>query len=388
VTPLFSVWANGDTITAGADTAVYVSTNGGVSFTRSAKPVAGVAAIEAVRVRNGRVFAGTFGQGVHISDDLGTSWHAFNEGLVGGILNSQLDVVDFQLLGTNLIAGTAGAGVYARNLAGLGVWQPFGGAFEPNQASNVNSLAQGGTRLLACAGSNGMVFIRDPGDADWSPSNLDNIGIHAGWSAMSAIFTGTGWVVGTNNGVFHSVAGREPWTRVVDPSLGVINWTTFAAAGHHVFEAFDNVNGAVVEESDDDGATFQNPEGFAGVFIQGLAISGSNLYAARADGLWRRPIGSVSTPIAGTPRRLRFSLAGPQPFGDATRLRFVLPEAGSASIAVFDIQGREVGSRIKAWWSAGPHEIPLDARHLSPGVYSAVLTAAGTHDVLRLVHVR
>ena len=52
VTPLFSVWANGDTITAGADTAVYVSTNGGESFIRSAKPVAGVGAIEAVRVRN------------------------------------------------------------------------------------------------------------------------------------------------------------------------------------------------------------------------------------------------------------------------------------------------------------------------------------------------
>ena len=47
-TLIFSVWTNGDTIAAGADTAVYVSTNAGATWQRSAKPVAGVVAIEAV----------------------------------------------------------------------------------------------------------------------------------------------------------------------------------------------------------------------------------------------------------------------------------------------------------------------------------------------------
>jgi hypothetical protein len=96
----------------------------------------------------------------------------------------------------------------------------------------------------------------------------------------------------------------------------------------------------------------------------------------------------VSTPINGHPRGVRFSLAGPQPFRDKARLRFELPEAGSATIEMFDVLGRAVGDPIEGSWSAGPHEVSLDARRLSPGVYAARLTAGGAFAVVRLVHVR
>jgi hypothetical protein len=380
---LFSIWANGDTIAVGADTAVFVSTNGGANWSRSARPVAGVTSIQAVRIRNGRLYAGTFGQGAFVSDDLGATWSAFNDGLVGGILDTQLDLVDFAILGGTLIAGTAGAGVYARDLDGPGSWHTFGDVFEPNQASNVNSLALGGTRLIASAGANGMVFRRDPGDADWTISNLDNVGIHAGLSAMTAVWTGTGWVVGTNLGVFRSVAGQEPWTRT-DPGLGSLDWVTFATQGHHLFAAFNVPLAAVMEESDDDGATWQDEEVLASVFVKQLAVSGNDLYAARGDGLWRRPAGTTSVAV-GTTSHLRFALAGPQPCRDVARLRFDLPAAGAVSIEVLDVLGRAVGDRLTGWWPSGPHEVSLDARRLSPGVYAALLSAAGQREVVRLV---
>jgi hypothetical protein len=69
-------------------------------------------------------------------------------------------------------------------------------------------------------------------------------------------------------------------------------------------------------------------------------------------------------------------------------LRFELPRSGAVSIDVLDVLGRETGDRIEGWWPAGPHEVAMDARRLSPGVYSALLTAGGAHEVLRLVHVR
>jgi hypothetical protein len=56
---------------------------------------------------------------------------------------------------------TAGAGAWVRNLAIAGMWSRFGNAFEPNQTSNMNRLAAGGSRLLAAAGFNGTVFHRD-----------------------------------------------------------------------------------------------------------------------------------------------------------------------------------------------------------------------------------
>ena len=384
--PLFSIFTKGDTIVAGADTAVYLSTNGGVTWSRTAKPVGAVSSIQAVRMRDGRLFAGTLGQGVQVSDDLGRTWRTFNEGLVGGFLDSQLDVVDLSVRGTVLLAATAGAGVYARDLSGGGVWQHFGEVFEPEQASNMNGLALGGTRLLASAGSNGEVFIRDPADAEWTISHLDNIGIHAGLQPMTAVFTGTACVAGTNIGIFRSLTGKEPWTRF-DAGIGPLFWTTLANEGQHVFTALDISVGAVTETSDDDGATWQFEEFFPDVFIKALAVSGNTLFAAREDGLWRRPTGIAGVPGL-PPVGLRFALAGPQPFGDETRLRFDLPQAGRVTIEIFDVLGRKVSDELDGWWSSGPHEVALQARQLSPGVYDARLTAGGARENLMLVHIR
>ena len=385
VTALFSILARGDTIVAGADTAVYVSTNGGTSWTRSARPVAGVAAITALWIRNGRLFIGTFGQGVFVSDDLGTSWQAFNQGLVGGFLDTQLKLDDLVSRGDSLYAATAGAGVYVRTLAGADIWHPFGDVFEPNQASSVNSITLGGIRLLATGGANGEVFVRDPADGDWTISNLDNLGLHPGLEAQAAEWNGFGWVVGANLGVFRSATGQEPWTRF-DPAVGTIRLITFASQGRHLFAAIDTPISAVMEESGDDGATWGSAETLPGVFVARLAVSGGFLYAARGDGLWRHAIATASVPPGGASGGVRFALAGPQPFGDRARLRFELPAPGEASIEVFDAQGRLAIDRLGGWWSAGPHEVTLDAQGLSAGVYAARLTAGGGHEVLRLVH--
>jgi hypothetical protein len=98
---VFSVRTVGDTIVAGVDTTVYVSTNAG------------------------------------------TSW---------------------ALRGDSIFAATLGAGVYVRNLSGA-TWHPFGTELEPNQASNVNDVEVGNNRLIASGGANGQVFYNDPGNA-------------------------------------------------------------------------------------------------------------------------------------------------------------------------------------------------------------------------------
>jgi hypothetical protein len=184
------------------------------------------------------------------------------------------------------------------------------------------------------------------------------------------------------------VAGQEPWT-LSSPGLGPIAWTPFATHGPQLFAAFNiNPTTAVMEQSGDDGATWQLMESLPGVFVFGLGVAGDDLYAARSDGLWRRSTATASVPIGGPPQALRFALAGPQPFRDQARLRFEMPGAGTASIEVFDVLGRRAAERIEGWRSSGPQEVLLDARRLSPGVYSARLTAAGRNEVVRLVRIR
>jgi len=153
------------------------------------------------------------------------------------------------------------------------------------------------------------VFFRDPGDPDWTVTNLNNVGLRPGTEAQSAAWNGFGWVVGTNLGLFRSATGQEPWARF-DPALGSINLITFATQGRHLFAAFDTPLTVVIQESSDDGATWGNAETIPNVFVARLAVSGSLLYAARGDGLWRRAI-VASAPSDGGAPPVRFALAGP-----------------------------------------------------------------------------
>jgi hypothetical protein len=265
---------------------------------------AGVTAIRDEWVRNGRLYAGTFGQGVFVSDDLGDTWQAFNQGLVGGLFDSQLFISDLLVRGDSLYAATSGAGIYVRNLT-AGTWHHFGAQFEPNSASNTNCIAAGGARLLVGAGFNGMVFFRDPGDADWTRSWLDNVGAAPGLAALAAAWTGTGWIVGANTGVFRSTSGQEPWT-FVELNLGTLFIASFATRGHEVFAAFGNGGQTVIAHSVDDGATWPVLESQSGVFVNRLAIGDSELYAGRLDGLWRRPTPTAVHPASWGTVKSRF----------------------------------------------------------------------------------
>jgi hypothetical protein len=384
---VFSLSVKGDTILAGVDTCVFVSTNAGATWHASSRVAPSVTAVGSVLMRNGRLYAGTFGQGVFISDDLGLTWQAFNQGLVGGFANSQLDLSDLVVRGDSIFASTFGAGVYVRRVTAPSTWSHFGEEFEPNQASNVNVLALGGTRLLAGAGANGSVFFRDPGAPEWTVSWLNNVGLSPGRQAVSAFWNGHGWVVGTQNAIFSSTLGQEPWV-FTQPGLGLLTNTAFAARGGQLFGAFDIVNGCVIEHSVDDGVTWEFLEFLPGAFVYKLAVIGSTLYAARSDGLWVRSIATLSVPPPVAAAGLRFRIAGPQPVGAEARLAFELPEAGSTTLEVFDVTGRRAAETQRQSWGAGAHEFAVDARGLAPGIYAARLTAAGQQAVVRFAHVR
>jgi len=385
-TDVFAIRVTGDTLAAGTDTSVFVSTNAGLTWRGSSRLSADAKTIDAVLVRNHRLFAGTFGRGMFVSDDLGASWREFNEGLVGGILDSQLDISDLETRGDSLFASTFGDGVFVRRLSGTDTWHPFGAAFEPNQAANVSDLASDGVRLLACAGSNGTLFRRDPGQPDWTESLLGNVALKPGLTALTALFTGNRWVVGTNSGVFLSAKGQEPWAES-QTRLPASHGTAFAQVGSTLFGAFDVLTDILFVESPDAGTTWTFDEQVNDAFAYQLASHGSDLYAARTDGLFVRTV--VTASVGADPGRasLRFSLDGPQPVGDVARFRFDLPVASAVKLELFDLSGRRVAEPIGGLLPAGPHELSLSARALPPGVYAARLTSGARRESLRVVRV-
>lgn len=385
-TELVSLWVKGDTIAVGGDSVVFTSTDAGVTFHLSAKVVAGSTEIHEVIMRNGRLYAASRFKGMFISDNLGASWQSFNQGLVGGFANSQLDIIDMMTLGDSLYLATEGDGPWVRNLTS-GTWQRFGSIFGPAQATNMTMIAAGNGRLISAGGFNGTNFFRDPGDADWTQSLLFNDRLGPGLVGLTAIWTGSRWVVGSNIGAFLSPTGDVPWT-FSDPGAGHSLFTaSLAMHGPDLFANFGAFSSRFVV-SHDQGETWQLLD-IVPVPITGLGVRGNTLYASRFDGLWTWPLDDVTAvPPPLRSARLGFAIAGAQPSRDVVRFHFDLPAPGRAIIDVFDLSGRRVASSIDGTYAAGSNEVAWDARSLAPGVYHARLSAGAQTETTRLVRVR
>ena len=380
-TDVFSVTSNGDTLAVAQVSTVSVSIDTGVTWKTSAVVAPNLNRVRTVLVDRGRLYAGTDNQGVFVSDDLGTTWANYSQGIsgLGAFVITKLIVS-----GDSLYAATDGGGAWVRNVH-AGTWSHFGNEIDLDQGGNMTTIAASGSRLFGAGGFNGTVFVRDPGQTDWTQSLLFNDRLAPGLAGLAAIWTGRRWVVGSNIGIFHSVTGQEPWTYVdfgIHPTLFV----GLATSGNDLFASFGAGGGTLISMSRDDGVTWQNVDTLFSVFVYDIARQGPTLYAGRVDGLWRRSIANVvATPPEITPSRLTFAIAGAQPVGNHVRFAFDLPEASLISIEVFDIAGRRVGEAIHETRPAGHGEAAWDATLLRTGVYHARLVAGTRHATVRLL---
>lgn len=380
---VFTVWSNGDTIAAGVDSSVYVSTDAGVTWKHSVTVASGLNAVSSVVVHDGRLYAGTDRQGVFVSDNFGDTWTGFSQG-IGGL--GALDIMDLLVHGDSLYAATEGGGAWVRGFT-AGSWTHFGNEIENFEGDNMTAIAAGGSRLFAAGGFNGTVFFRDPGDPDWTLSLLFNDRFAPGLAGIAAIWTGHRWVVGSNIGIYHSADGREPWTYVdfgIHPTLFV----GFATFGSDLIASMGAGGGTLITMSRDDGVTWQSLDSLFGVFVYKIARQGTTLYAGRVDGLWQRSLATIDSVPVETPAPRLVLAVGPNPVrGDRVHFSFDLPEAGPITVDVFDVAGRRVGS-IRELRAAGHGAIDWDAGRLATGVYYARLTAGERRATVRLVRIR
>jgi hypothetical protein len=85
-----------------------------------------------------------------------------------------------------------------------------------------------------------------------------------------------------------------------------------------------------------------------------------------------------------------FSLAqnSPNPFNPSTTINFTLPEAGMASLRVFDTMGREVATLANGMSERGEHTVVFDAGQFSTGVYFYTLQFNGQSSTRKMVLVK
>jgi hypothetical protein len=188
------------------------------------------------------IFAGTWGNGVYLSVDNGTSWTALNIGLTNTAVRS------LAVSGSNLFAGTWGGGVYVYN-----------GTYWTTLNIGLTNTA---VRSLAVSGSN----------------------LFAGtWGGGVYLYNGTYWTA-VNNDLTQSTV----------MSLGVSGSNIFAGTW-----------GTGVYLSTNSGTSWTSVNsGFpANTYVWSLAMNGSYIFTGTTNGVWRRPLSEMVRVINPIPRQ-------------------------------------------------------------------------------------
>jgi subtilisin family serine protease len=142
----------------------------------------------------------------------------------------------------------------------------------------------------------------------------------------------------------------------------------------------------------------QNPERTAGQVRQLLEDNCDDVYGLSCNGGESGNIGSgrvnaQAALLAGAPTAADAPPAGigvvvanyPNPFNPGTRIRFRLDRPGTATLAVYDVNGRLVETLVDARLPAGEHTTVWSAPEAASGVYFGRLEAGGTVATVRMV---
>lgn len=229
---------------------------------------------------------------------------------------------------------------------------------------------------------------------------------------MGGVFTSVSGVARSNAVAVDAASGSVlPWDPSVESDFQYCGKTLVSALAMHGHDlwlggSFTSMHGqavpylAVVDDQIGQLTTFR--PGCDGS-VEALLVSGDTVFVAgafqRLAGQPQRGLGvfvlggstrsALAAPAVAVPRQLRLSPVMPNPVTSRAVLRFVLPEAGSVDVAVYDIQGRRAAMPLEGQrLEAGPHEITLTTGSWRPGFYFCRLSAGGQTRIQKLLVVR
>jgi photosystem II stability/assembly factor-like uncharacterized protein len=194
-----------------------------------------------------------------------------------------------------------------------------------------------------------------------------------------------GYIAGSGDTVLKTTNGGATWTNV-----------SGGTAGGDALAFLDESTGWTADDAgqvwhtSDGGATWQLQPTPTGVDLSGISFAGPTSGWAVGDAGTIIAFGGGSTDAedGAAPVMLRLGAAHPNPFREATTLRYALAEAGTVRLAVYDVLGREVAVLVDGPQAAGDHEAVLAASGQPNGVYFVRLTAGASSETRRVTLTR
>lgn len=325
--------------------------------------------------------------------DGGSTWTPFN------LTNEDLEDVAFSGASSGLMVGDNGSVFYTTD-GGAG-FSPAGSG----TSSNLRAAAMGENGMAYAAGRDGVVLKSTNGGASWQVVETGSVqwdGLWAwgdrhawvvgeqgnikrttdGGASWQSVSSGTGsdlknvffidasngWAVGQNSTVIRSTDGGASWS----PSSSGVN---FGMDGVHFIsptEGWVVGNSGAVYHSNNTGAAWQlEASGTANELEDVFFYAGIRGWAVGDGGT------IISRQLAGIEDRSRVGAERlgarvyPNPVSGRTRISFVAPRPGPASVVVSDAGGRQVRALLQNRTATGSQELSWDRTNDSGSAVAA-----------------
>lgn len=375
---IYCLLSSGDSLYAGADSGVFVSTNNGANWIAINNGISDLE-VYALAAIGGRIFAGGWGAyengspgNLFFSTDNGANWICDTSLIPDNTIINSLAIKE-----GDLFVGTQGSGVFFSTnngdswaLAGEN-WNVAG-----DGANHINVLSVDGGKIYA--GTNYGVFLSTDNGANWVSRGLTDdtlLNIQALAASDGNLYAGT-----FKNDIFFSSNDGENWISI-DNGTANMNLHFIAVSGENLFVG---INGGVSLSTNNGANWFAEDSGLITDSQYGcLTVSNGNLFTVyNRWGIFRRPLSDFSvSAVRENPSapsgQLSLAQNFPNPVFSSTTIMYSLPQAAPVSLRIYNTLGVDVAALADGLITAGAHTITFNNENLPEGIYFYRLECCG-----------
>lgn len=195
--------------------------------------------------------------------------------------------------------------------------------------------------------------------------------------------------VGTENGVFSSSDMGENWIKSNNGlqdnqlvnTLYKYDNLIFASSNNEIYYSLNHGNNWKLFDT-----KLESTNMF---FINNMLIIDSVFYINTDHGIYKNSLNEIITNIgkenSNIIYKFRLEQNYPNPFNPTTKIRYSLPKSGSTKIYLYDILGREIIKLVDEHKEIGSYEIEFNAANLSNGIYFYRIISGNYSETKKMV---